>query len=440
MLRYVLIGSGVASIAAAEAIRSRDPQGEITLIGDDPHGYYSRPGIAYLLTGEIQEQGLYPMPEKMLEKLHIRWIHARAVRIEPATRQVFLQNGKYLAYDRCLIAVGAEARMAENLPAGIEGIVKLDSLEDARRIIKLSRKARTAVVVGGGITALELVEGLRSMGVKVHYFLRGDRYWSNVLDEKESRIIEDRLRHHGVMLHFHTELGEVIHKNGKITGVRSQDGREFACGLLAVAIGIKPRIGLAKASGITVDRGILVDEFLRTDAPDVFAAGDVAQIYDPQTGKALLDSLWGPARQAGKVAGLNMAGESTRFQRVVAFNVTRLAGLTTTIIGSVGQGEDRDLVGIARGDSETWRQLPHTIAAQGGFDVNHLRLMIGENRLHGAIIMGDQTLSQPIHDLVAEGINISQVHDYFLKSGDKLADVVLDFWTRWRGQYAGQPS
>lgn len=440
MLHYVLIGSGVASIAAAEAIRSRDPEGEISLIGDDPHGYYSRPGLAYYLSGEIHEPGLFPMPEKTIQKLRIRWMHARVVRIEPETRQIFLQNGKSLVYDRCLIAVGAEARMADNLPAELEAIVKLDNLEDARRIIKLARKARTAVVVGGGITALELVEGLRSKGVKVHYFLRGDRYWSNVLDETESRIIEDRLRQHGVKLHFHTELGDVMQRDGKLTGVRTQDGQEFACGLLAVAIGIKPRIALAKASGLTVDRGILVDEFMRTNAPGVFAAGDVAQVYDPLTGKAALDSLWGPARRTGTAAGLNMLGETTSFHRTVAFNVTRLAGLTTTIVGAVGQGEDRDLVGIARGDSETWRQLPHSIAAQGGFDVNHLRLMLGENRLHGAIVMGDQTLSRPIHDLVVEGVDTSQVQDRLLNAGNSLADVVLDFWTKWRKQYARQLS
>jgi nitrite reductase (NADH) large subunit len=440
MMRYVLIGIGVASIAAAEAIRSRDPQGEIILIGDDPHGYYSRPGLAYYLTGEIQEASLFPKSDKQLQELQLRWMHARVMCIDPQIQQLTLQNGKSLGYDRCLVAIGAEARMQDNLPQGVDSIVKLDSLEDARRIRKLSRMARTAVVVGGGITALELVEGLRAKGVKVYYFLRGDRYWSNVLDETESRIVEDRLRQHGVQLHFHSELGEVRNKGGKLIAVRSQDGHEFGCDLLAVAIGIKPRIGLARAIGLTVDRGILVDEFMQTSAPGIYAAGDVAQVYDPQSGKFLLDSLWWPARQTGYTAGLNMVGDHVRYTRTVAFNVTRLAGLTTTIVGTVGRGEDQDLVGIARGDSEIWRQLPHAIAAQGGFDVNHLRLMIGENRLHGGIIMGDQALSHPIHELVMEQVDTTAVHDQWLNAGDRLADQVLEFWTKWKAEHARQPS
>jgi NAD(P)H-nitrite reductase large subunit len=302
-------------------------------------------------------------------------------------------------------------------------------MDDANRIIKHARRGRTAVVVGGGITALELVEGLASRGMKVHYLLRGDRYWSNVLDEQESRIVEHRLQEEGVKLHHHAEVIEVTGRKDRVAGVRLLDGNTMQCDLVAYAIGIRPRVELAGQAGLAVDRGILVNEYLQTNDPDIFAAGDVAQAYDPSTGRSVLDSLWGPARQQGYAAGLNMAGERTAYLKSTPFNVTRLAGLTTTIIGTVGGGRDSDLVGIARGDSETWRQVPEAIVAQTGFEVNRLRLLVGEKTLVGAIVMGDQKLSLPLEKIIAGRLDISPIREKLLAPDSKIGDVIADFWS-----------
>jgi NAD(P)H-nitrite reductase large subunit len=189
---------------------------------------------------------------------------------------------------------------------------------------------------------------------------------------------------------------------------------------------------------LQVDRGILVDEYLQTSAADIFAAGDVAQVYDPFSGKSLIDSLWGLAREQGSTAGMNMAGTQTVFSKPVAFNVTRLAGLTTTIIGKVGQGKDDDLIGIARGDSETWRQLPDSIAAQQDFDVNRLRVMLGEKTILGAIVMGDQTLSHPLQSLVDRGVDITSIRARLLEPEAPLADLIAEFWAQWVNSHVPQ--
>jgi NAD(P)H-nitrite reductase large subunit len=314
----------------------------------------------------------------------------------------------------------------------LDGILKLDNLEDARRIIHYARKGRTAVVVGGGITALEIVEGLVARRVKTHYFLRGDRYWSNVLDLTESHIVEHRLREDGVTIHYQTELEEILGQNGRVTGVLTKDGRKIPCDMVGIAIGIRPRKDLAEASGIQVERGVLVSETMQTSAPDVFAAGDIAEVYDPRTGKSVLDSLWDPARDQGRAAGLNMAGIRTPYYKPVAFNVTRLANLTTTIIGTVGKGEDEDVVGIVRGDSETWRLLPDAIAAQSDFEVNRLRVLVGENSLLGAIVMGDQTLSQALQHIITEQIDITPIRQELLQPDPPLARILAEFWTHWK--------
>jgi NAD(P)H-nitrite reductase large subunit len=428
-MRYVIIGTGVAGISAVEAIRSADRAAEIVMIGDDPHGFYSRPGLAYFLTGELQDKTLFPKTREAYARLKFIYKKARVTGINRQHKSLMLDDKTPLTYDKLLIATGASAIPLTVPGANLQGVLKLDDLEDARGILKHAKRGRTAIVVGGGITALELTEGLLARGMRVHYLLRGNRYWSNVLDEQESRIVEARLQEEGVQLHFHSEVQEILGKSGKVAGVRLLNGQTMKCDLITYAVGIKPRLDLARTADLACDRGILVNEFLQTNDPDVYAAGDVAQVYDPISGRSVLDSLWSPAREQGYAAGLNMAGQGKPYVKTVPFNVTRLAGLTTTIIGAVGHGRDEDVVGIARGDSETWRQLPDAIVAQGGFDINRVRLLVGEDHLIGAVVMGDQKLSMPLQKIIAQKINISSIRDKLLKKDVKIADVIVDFWS-----------
>jgi hypothetical protein len=131
-----------------------------------------------------------------------------------------------------------------------------------------------------------------------------------------------------------------------------------------------------------------------------------------------------------------MAGQKTAYIKAVPFNVTRLAGLTTTIIGTVGRGHDEDLIGIARGDSETWRALPDAIVAQTGFEVNRLRLLVGEKNLLGAIVMGEQKLSFPLEKIISNHADISPIREKLLQPNAPVGDIIADFWTTWRTQYA----
>lgn len=432
MTHYLILGSGAAGISAAEAIRRSDAEGSITLLSEEAEGYYSRPGLAYYLSGEINPQQLFPFSEKDFEQRRLERITGRAQHIRPKEHRVELEDQRSLPYDRLLIASGSSAVRVRAPGAQAQGVVKLDNLADARQILKWAHKARSAVVVGGGITALEIVEGLVSRKVKTHYFLRGERYWSNVLDAGESRLIEHLLKKDGVELHHHTELAEVLEKNGRVCGVLTAAGRQVTCQLVAISIGVQPRKELAVAAGLETERGILVNPYLQTADNDIFAAGDVAQVLDPLTGKAAMDTLWGTARAQGTTAGLNMAGHSTQYRKGVPFNVTRLAGLTTTILGAVGTGRDEDLTSIARGDSETWRKLPDAIAAQAGFEANRLRVLVGESHILGAVVMGDQMLSRPLQRLVTHQVDIQPIRQQLLAPGAPIASILADFYSAWQ--------
>jgi len=430
MTRYVIIGTGVAAIAAAEAIRAYEQSGDLTLVGDDPFGYYSRPGLAYYLTGELNEEMLYPYRKADYQKLNLRYHHVHATRILPAEKQVELDSGMRLPYDKLLIATGAQA-LPLNIPGvDLKGVHKLDHLADARTLLANAKRGRAAIVTGGGITALELAEGLAARGMRVHYVLRSARYWPGVLDELESGVIESLLAQEGITLHHKSEISEILGRNGKINAVRLADGRSLKADLLAYAIGIAPRVGLARESGLDCERGILVNELMQTSQPDIYAAGDVAQVFDPASGKHLLDSLWNPAREQGHAAAINMTGHAKAYHKPPVFNVTRLVGLTITIIGAVGNQNDPDLLGVARGDSETWRQMPNVIVAQGGFEVNRLRLMVGKKHILGAVVMGDQKLSGMLQSIVRQKTDISPIRAQLLASNAPIADILAEFWTR----------
>jgi NAD(P)H-nitrite reductase large subunit len=263
--------------------------------------------------------------------------------------------------------------------------------------------------------------------MQVHFFRRGERYWTAVLDEAESRLVEDRLRHEGVHIHAHTEIAEILGRKNKVQAVRTTRGEVLPCSMVACGIGVRPRIELAQEAGLATERGILVDERLQTSAQDIYAAGDVAQVYDPLSGKKLLDLLWLPARRHGETAGANMTGQQRTYQRAVAVNVLRLAGIMTSIIGAVGSSRT-DEVTMTRGSSETWQPMPGTIAVASGGGVNLLRLHVDETTIRGAVVMGEQTLSLPLQELISTQADISSIRAQLLSRNELAGQILMDFW------------
>lgn len=436
MSKHIIVGWGAAGMAAIEAIRARDRKAQIVLFYDEQHGFYSKPGLAYLLTGTIPEEQLFPRTAQELASLQVDFRHLRVVKVNPEQREVLLSDGSRERYDRLLLAVGAKAVRSDIEGMELTGVVTLDTLDDALHILKLARRSRRAVVVGGGITALELAEGLTARGLTTHYLLRGDRYWRSVLDPDESRIVERGIASEGVRIHHNSEIARIMGRNGSVTGVELVGGARLRCDIVAVAIGIRPRIELAVQAGLVTDRGILVDEQMRTNEKQVFAAGDVAQVFDPVSGDHVLDSLWWVARQQGAVAGANMAGATEVYKKPVAFNVTRVGGQAVTIIGGLGgkisPKGDPDTVAIARGDSETWRDSQDTFSVEEKSGECRVRIMIGEHCINGALIMGDQQLSKPLQDLISAQVDIHPIRSRLLDGEEDPLKLLSESWERWR--------
>ncbi|MCQ3972094.1 MAG: hypothetical protein DPW09_01465 [Anaerolineae bacterium] len=428
MRRYVIVGSGVAGLSAAESIRQQDPGGNLTIVGDDPHGYYSRPGLAYYLNRTIPEQQLFPRPASELHQLIPNRIHGRVTHILSEQHEIILAGGRHLAYDRLLLATGSRPAPADFPGNELHGIVTLFTLEDVRCIHKLVKQGKTAVVVGGGIIAVELAEGLAAHGVQVHYFLRGDRFWAKVLDETESRLVEQGLEHMGIQLHHRTQVAQTLSSRGVLTGIVTKTGKTLPCRLLGVAIGVVPQVELAEQAGLAIDRGILVDEYLASSAEDVFAAGDVARVRDPLTGGTWLETLWPTARRQGQIAGSNMAGAHIVCTREVPCNTVRIGDIITTTMGALEQRGDAGILTVATNGRASGQVVRPAWEVAHDDRTNRVRILVGERAIVGAVVMGDQTITQPLFQMIRTETDISPIRPMLVTRPESGIEMIAAFY------------
>ncbi|MBI5304711.1 MAG: NAD(P)/FAD-dependent oxidoreductase [Chloroflexi bacterium] len=441
MIHHLIIGNGAAGMSAAEEIRQRDPRAAITVISDEPCPMYSRPGLAYLLMGEIPESRVFCRVPKDYDDQRIYLEHARVNALDLTQHTAQLADGRAVLYDTLLLATGASAVPANFPGSQLKGVVYLDTLRNVQDILHQAQNGtRSVVVVGGGITAMEMAEGLRHRGLEVHYLVRKKTIWSALLTDDESRIIEDHARAQGIQIHFNSEIKEIIGANGQVAGVRTTTDEEIPCQMVGVAIGVRPRISLAKAADIRVDRGVVVNEFLESSAPNVFAAGDIAQVFDQWSGETRVDDLWSSAIAAGRAAGANMAGARVPYIKGAPFNAALVFGVHLTAIGQAGAGQrDKDdanetLHYQSRGSSEVfWARPGGTYAsAWSRSGDNSLRLVLRDQHIVGALILGNQDLADPLRDLIGQRVDVSAVRSRLQTNDAALGKTIRAFWEQWR--------
>lgn len=447
---YLIIGNGAAGVSAAEVIRRRDTTGRITIVTNEPYRFYSRPGIAYYIMNQVSDRQLITRSENFYKEHRFKLHFGEVVRLDLDNRTVFFDDGKTMTYDVLLLAVGAAAVPAPFPGSDVEGVLTFDTLDDAKLVVKQGRKAKTAVIVGGGITAMELSEGLRHLGTRTILLQRGDRIWSRLFDERESAIIEQAAIHEGIEIWYKEEIEEILTHKGKVAGVRLKSGKELKCQIVGVAIGVRPNMELVKDLPVEQDRGVMVNEFMQSNIPTLFAAGDIAQVYDRWTEKHHLDVLWPSAISEGRVAGYNMVdvaqGHSPQFsyQKGSPFNAAMLYGIHLTVIGQVSgslkENEGEALSYLSRGSSQVWTapfSSNHRSAWDKG-DVDSIRIVMVDGRIVGALLLGDQRLADPIRELVQKEADLTDYQDALLSAGDEIPELLLKVWNEWRLESQGK--
>jgi len=337
-MRYVIIGNSAAAVGAIEAIRRYDQDNPITLIADEPHPTYSRPLITYLLGGLVSEERMLYRPPDFYQQYEVEpMLRVWVVQVEPQERELTLAGGGTLSYDKLLISTGG-VPFVPSVPGGdLEGIFTFTRWDDARRMRHFIEAygVQRALVVGGGFIGLKTTEGLLAQGIRVTIIELADGILSASFDRTASHLAEAILRREGVEVRTGTTVQEIIGRVGKVGHVILQEGERLECDLLVFAIGVRPNTALvSQEAGIATNRGILVDDQMRTTAPDVYAAGDVVEALDMLLGVRRTIAIWPLAYRQGYVAGCNMAGAEREYEGGLPMNSVEVCGVPTEMVGT----------------------------------------------------------------------------------------------------------
>ena len=306
-MRYIIVGCGAAGLSAAKEIRDSDSKNEIVLISDEVDPFYIRPAICNFLSGEIKESDLFFKDESVSEGI-VTIKGKKVLKVLPEENAVILSDGKKEKYNFLLIATGGKQRFPQKLLAHREKIFTLKTFADAYRIKERIRNASKVLVFGGGYVGVELLRALKKGKVEVIYLSKPELFWPSGLTDISKEKIEKKLEDEGISLLLDEELNDIIDNNGKEYLVFTDKGREIKSQFIGLALGLEPDIGFLDGSGIKCDKGVLVSEELRTNIANIYAAGDVAQVYDVNKKINKINFGWYSASTQGKTAGQNMAG------------------------------------------------------------------------------------------------------------------------------------
>jgi 3-phenylpropionate/trans-cinnamate dioxygenase ferredoxin reductase subunit len=317
---FVIVGASLAGAKAAETLRADGFTGRLVLVGAETERPYERPPLSKdYLRGQVGRETVYVHDEGFYASHEIELHLGRtAVALDTSTTELALDDGNRLRYDRLLLATGAEPRRLTVPGAGLDGVHYLRSVEDSDALRSRLDAAGSVVVVGAGWIGSEVAASARERGLDVTVIEPASVPLERVLGTELGTIYRDIHTDRGVRMLLGTGV-EALEGGTSVEYVRTDDGRRVACDLVVVGIGVQPRTGLAARAGLAIENGVLVDEQLRTSAPDVYAAGDVANAFHPFYGERVRVEHWANALHQGPVAARNMLGHSEAYDRVPYF-------------------------------------------------------------------------------------------------------------------------
>ncbi len=399
-LDYLIVGGGPAGTGAAEAIRRRDKDGSIAIVTNEPHPLYLRPSLAFYMRGLIQRDQLFQKKTDFYTKNSIELITEKMVtRISAAGKKAILEDGSIISCKKLLIATGGRPKRWQIPGADLDGVYYLRTLNDAEGIMKRMRTSRRAIVIGGGFLGMDLNQTFRIAGLEVVNIIRDKVFWSHFLDDNGGRLIERILKENGVDLIPEDEVVEVL-GNKTVTGIRTTGGKQIDSDIVGVGIGIGLNLDLLDNKEVEINRGIIVDDHLKSSLPDLFAAGDVAEFYDPIMEKRHIMGNWSNAMAHGKVAGANMAGEDVAINVVSSYQID-IWGKSLIAMGDTAASDDTRI--FIRDQRDQYK---------------YGRIFVRDGVIKGAILIDLKDLEPPLTKLIKEKREV--------KNPELLSDPVFD--------------
>ena len=337
MPKYVIIGASASGIGAVEAIRNIDPVGTLTVISEEACPQYSRPMISDFVSGKATFQRMMCREDGFWKQNNVdALLGTAATGLNLREKTVSLENGREIHFEKLLLATGGKPFVPVMDGSDKDGVFTFTKISDAERLAEKLETARSVVVIGAGLIGISVTEALVKRGLKVTMVELQPKILSLLLDEKGSDIIENIIQKAGVKIITGQSVQRIMGKSDNDPTVGSvilTNGEQVKCDAVIVAIGVVPRTELVVGTEIKLNRGIVVDNHMQTNVPDVYASGDVAEAYDFTLNQNRLLPLWPLAVAEGKVAGANMAGKKTEYAGGTNMSSLKYFGIPVVSIG-----------------------------------------------------------------------------------------------------------
>ncbi|MFC6223066.1 NAD(P)/FAD-dependent oxidoreductase [Hymenobacter artigasi] len=338
-MHLVILGNGITGVTCALTVRRLQPEARITLVSSESAHHYSRTALMYVYMGHLRAQDIKPYEDWFWNENRLALVHATATALNTAENLLSLADGTTLAYDQLLLATGSESKLFDWPGQELAGVQGLYNLPDLEAMTRDTHGISRGVVVGGGLIGVELAEMLHTRGIEPVVLVRDARYWGAVLPPEEANLVDRQFQENHISVRYQTELREILgDAQGRVRAVVTTAGEEIACQWVGLATGVTPNLALASTSNVETDRGILVDEFLRTNVPNVFAAGDCAQHRQPGAGEVPIEQLWYTGRMQGETVAHTICGQATPYRRGIWFNSAKFFNLEYQTYGYAPAG------------------------------------------------------------------------------------------------------
>ena len=344
-MHIVIIGNGISGITAARHIRKSSDH-KITVVSYESDHFFSRTALMYIYMGHMKYEHTKPYEDSFWKKNRIELRRAKVTAVVPASKSLVLEGGESLDYDKLIIASGSQPNKfgwpGQDLK-GVQGLYSLQDLEALEEHAPDRKQCRRAVIVGGGLIGIELAEMLRSRDIPVTFLVRESSFWNGVLPEGESAMINEHIRQHHVDLRLSTNLKEILSDDtGRARAVITDQDEQIECDLVGLTAGVTPNIGFLRDSGIETDKGVLVDRYLKTNVPDVYAIGDCAQQRIPIGKRRGVEAVWYTGRMMGETLARTICGQDMEYKPGHWFNSAKFFDIEYQTYGWVSGARGRD--------------------------------------------------------------------------------------------------
>jgi NAD(P)H-nitrite reductase large subunit len=354
--RYVIIGNGFAGTTAAEQLRKADAACSITLFTDEPYTLYNRIALPPLLRKQVTEQKVIIRDAAWHEKNNITLFLRTPVERVVTSERYVAADGKSYPYDALLVATGGRPHRAPYPGAAdAANVYNFQYMDDTKAISAQLERSKAAVAVGGSFIAYELAEAFASRGVETHWVMRGPHFLRRMLDEDAAGLVDHAARADGVHLHYGEEIRELARSNGVATKAILASGKEIEADCFGFGLGLAMNNEVLDGTEVERSRnGIVCDDRLETNVKGLFAAGDVADFYDPILEMRYRMGTWNNAGAHGKVAAINMAGGDGKYHDVPEYSSKLFSEQTILQFGLSPEYRD-DLETVRKMEAETKR-------------------------------------------------------------------------------------